>query len=271
MFLFKQARRLLAMGWVALRIFAGYWTLRWRRRWLHQTISHERWSKQHGFTAHLLFQTAVRRQGLLIKLGQLIGARPDIFPPEYVAELSLLHDRVPPRPYSQIALLLQRELGRPPEAVFAEFDRVPMAAASLAQVHRARLQAEPGGTGDEVAIKVQYPDIVEIVRADLWGLGIIKRAIQRLLPALNVAEIIDDLRASIPQELDFIHEGQNAEQVARNFAGNSSVVIPRIYWDLTTRRVLVMEFIHGIKITETAELQAAGIDLRQLCTLFLGT
>jgi len=141
-----------------------------------------------------------------------------------------------------------------------------MAAASLAQVHRARLQS-----GEEVAVKIQYPDIVEIVQADLWGLGVLKWAVQHLLPELNVGEIIDDLRASIPQELDFIHEGKNAEQVARNFAGNPSVVIPRIYWNVTTKRVLVMEFIRGVKITETAELQAAGIDLKQLCTLFLRT
>src|SRR6266571_4053121 len=217
MFLFKQARRLPAMGWVALRVFAGYWALRWRRRVLHQTIPPERWSRQHRFSAQLLFATAVRRQGLLIKLGQLIGARPDIFPPEYVAELSRLHDRVPPRPYSEIAPLLERELGRPPEAVFAQFEPAPMAAASLAQVHRARLQS-----GEEVAVKIQYPDIVEIVQADLWGLGVVKWAIQHLLPELNVGEIIDDLRASIPQELDFIHEGKNAERVARNFAGNPS-------------------------------------------------
>jgi predicted unusual protein kinase regulating ubiquinone biosynthesis (AarF/ABC1/UbiB family) len=165
-----------------------------------------------------------------------------------------------------MAALLHRELGKPPEAIFAEFDRQPMAAASLAQVHRARLRS-----GDEVAVKVQYPDIVEIVRADLWGLRLLKSALQRLLPDLNIGEIIDDLRASIPQELDFIHEGRNAEQVARNFAGNPSVVIPRIYWQYTTRRVLVMEFIHGIKVTDTDALGSAGVDLKQLCTLFLRT
>lgn len=264
MFIFRQFGRLADLGWAALRIFLGYMQLRWRGRYLHQRIAPERWSRQHAFTAHLLYETAVRRQGLLIKLGQLIGARPDIFPPEFVRELSLLHDRVPPRPYAAIAPLLRRELGRRPEAVFAEFDRRPMAAASLAQVHRARLRS-----GEEVAVKVQYPDILEIVRADLWGLGVVKRVVERFLPNLNVGEIIDDLRATIPQELDFIHEGQNAERVARNFAGNPSVVIPRIYWDYTRRRVLVMEFIHGLKITDTEALQATGIDLKALCRLFL--
>jgi ubiquinone biosynthesis protein len=266
MFLFKQARRLAAMAWVALQIFAGYWTLRLRRRWMHRSISAKRWSRQHAKTAQLLYRTAVRQQGLLIKLGQLIGARPDIFPPEYVAELSRLHDRVPPRPYAEISALLKRELGRSPNDVFAEFNPAPIAAASLAQVHRARLTS-----GEEVAVKVQYPDIEEIVHADLWGLGLVKRAVQRLLPELNVAEIIDDLASSIPLELDFIHEGQSAENVARNFAGNDSVVIPRIYWQWTTRRVLVMEFIDGLKITETDALRKAGIDLKQLCTLFLNT
>jgi ubiquinone biosynthesis protein len=264
MFLFKQARRLAAMGWVALRIFAGYMVLRWRRRYLHQSIPSQRWSRQHAFTAHLLFRTAVRRQGLLIKLGQLIGARPDIFPPEFVTELSQLHDRVPPRPYATMAPLLERDLGRPPEQVFAEFDRKPMAAASLAQVHRARLTS-----GEEVAIKLQYPDILEIVRADLWGLGIIKWMLQRLLPSLNAGEIVDDLRATIPQELNFVHEGRNAERVAKNFDDEPEVVVPRIFWNLTSRRVLVMEFIKGIKITDVEALKAAGIDLKELCKLFL--
>jgi predicted unusual protein kinase regulating ubiquinone biosynthesis (AarF/ABC1/UbiB family) len=266
MFFVRQFRRLVDMAWAALRIYAGYMLLRWRRAYLHQAISSERWSRQHQFTARLLYAAAIRRQGLLIKLGQLIGARPDIFPPEFVAELSRLHDRVPPRDYATIAPLLRQDLGRDPETVFGEFEREPIAAASLAQVHRARLRS-----GAEVAVKVQYPDILEIVRADLWGLGVVKKAVARLLPGLNVAEIIDDLRATIPQELDFIHEGQNAERVAANFAGNTSVVIPRIYWEFTTRRVLTMEFIHGIKVTETAALQQAGVDLKALCQLFLRT
>jgi ubiquinone biosynthesis protein len=266
MFLLKQAGRLLGMGWVALRIFFGYMALRWQRRFLHRTIPPERWSQQHTFTARLLFETAVKRQGLLIKLGQLIGARPDLFPAEFVAELSRLHDRVPPRPYAEIGVLLEHELGRPPEAIFAEFDREPIAAASLAQVHRARLRS-----GEEVAVKVQYPDILAIVRADLWGLGLIKQAIERLLPSLNAGEIIDDLRATIPQELNFVHEGQNAERVAANFAGNPSVVIPKVFWAYTTQRILVLEFIHGIKITEVEALKAAGIDLKELCKLFLQT
>jgi predicted unusual protein kinase regulating ubiquinone biosynthesis (AarF/ABC1/UbiB family) len=266
MFFVRQFRRLLDIGWAALQIYAGYMLLRWRRRFLHQSISSERWSRQHQFTARLLYAAAIRRQGLLIKLGQLIGARPDIFPPEFVAELSRLHDRVPPRPYTTIAPLLRQELGRAPETVFGQFEREPIAAASLAQVHRARLRS-----GEEVAVKVQYPDILEIVRADLWGLGIVKRAVAHLLPTLNVAEIIDDLRATIPQELDFMHEGQNAERVAANFAGNTSVVIPRIFWEFTTRRVLTMEFIDGIKVTDTEALQEAGVDLKALCQLFLRT
>ena len=266
MLFFKQWARLLAMGLAAMRIFLGYQALRWRRRFLHRRVSGERWSKQHTFTARLLYQTAVQQQGLLIKLGQIIGARPDIFPEEFVRELSQLHDRMPPRPYAVMAPFLTRQLGRPPEQVFAEFDRRPLAAASLAQVHHATLT-----DGREVAVKVQYPDIMEIVRADLWGLGIIKWVVTRCLPGLNVGEIVDDLRRSIPQELDFIHEGENAERVAQNFAGNASVVVPRIFWEHTRRRVLVMEFIHGIKITDTDGLKAAGVDLKGLCKLFLRT
>ncbi len=264
MFLFGQIGRLLDLGTAAARIFFGYMALRWRRRFLHQTIPAERWSRQHAFAAGVLYRVAVRRQGLLIKLGQLIAARPDIFPLEYVRELSRLHDQVPPRSYAQIAPALRKGLGAPPERVFKAFDRTPLAAASLAQVHHAVLR-----DGQEVAVKVQYPGIETVVRADLFGLNAVKWALGRLLPGLNIGEIVDDLRDSIPQELDFIHEGRNAERVARNFAGKPGAIVPRIVWEHTSRRVLVMEYIRGIKITETAKLHAAGIDLRSLCRLFL--
>jgi ubiquinone biosynthesis protein len=264
-FAFRQTGRLLELGKAAALIFFGYMLLRWRKKYLRQTIPPERWSRQHARGADLLYGAAIRRQGLLIKLGQLIAARPDIFPFEYVQRLSLLHDRVPPRPYTVIAPVLRRGLGKPPEAVFASFERTPIAAASLAQVHRATLK-----DGTDVAVKVQYPGIQSVVEADLFGLGLVKLALRRLLPGLNIGEIIDDLRASIPQELDFVHEGANAERVARNFNGRPGVVIPTIYWQYTSRRVLVMQFIRGVKITDTAALDAAGVDRRALCKLFLG-
>jgi predicted unusual protein kinase regulating ubiquinone biosynthesis (AarF/ABC1/UbiB family) len=264
LFPFAQTARLLDLGLAAARIFFGYMVLRWRRRFLHQTIPSARWARQHATAARLLYGAAVRRQGLLIKLGQLIAARPDIFPIEYVRELSRLHDRVPPRSYAEIAPALRKGLGQEPEAIFARFDRRPIASASLAQVHHAVLK-----DGREVAVKVQYPDIQAVVRADLIGLGLAKWALRRLLPGLNIGEIIDDLRESIPQELDFLHEGNNAERVARNFDGRPGAVVPRVYWEFTSRRVLVMEFIHGVKITETEKLRAAGVDLRALCRLFL--
>jgi len=263
-FLFGQVGRLLDLGTAAFRIFLGYMALRWRWRCLHQTISSERWSKQHAAAAAQLYGAAVRRQGLLIKLGQLIAARPDIFPNEYVRELSRLHDRVPPRSYAEIAPVLRRGLGKAPQRVFKTFDRTPLAAASLAQVHRAVLH-----DGQEVAVKIQYPGIETVVQADLFGLNAVKWALARLLPELNIGEIIDDLRASIPQELDFVHEGRNAERVARDFSGKPGVIVPRIVWEHSSRRVLVMEFIHGIKITDTERLRASGIDLKALCRLFL--
>lgn len=265
MLLLGQIGRLLDLGTAAARIFFGYMALRWRRRFLHQTISAQRWSRQHAFAAGTLYRVAIRRQGLLIKLGQLIAARPDIFPLEYVRELSRLHDQVPPRSYAEIAPVLRKGLGAPPQRVFKAFERRPIAAASLAQVHRAVLH-----DGQEVAVKVQYPGIETVVKADLFGLGVVKWALGRLLPELNIGEIVDDLRHSIPQELDFVHEGHNAERVARNFAGKPGVIVPGIVWEHSSRRVLVMEYIRGIKITEAARLREAGIDLRSLCRLFLG-
>ena len=259
-----QAARLLDLGMAAARLYLGYMLLRWRQRWLGQRISPQRWARQHAAAAHLFYTTAVRRQGLLIKLGQLIAARADIFPSEYVAELGKLHDRVPPRPYAEIEPMLCFGLGMPPKTAFRTFDVEPIASASLAQVHHAVLH-----DGREVAVKVQYPDIQAVVAVDLLGLNVAKWCLRRLLPGLNIGEIIDDLRRSIPEELDFVHEGRNAERVAVNFKGRAGVVIPKVYWDYTSMRVLTLEFIHGIKITDSEQLQSAGIDRKNLCKLFL--
>ncbi|HZU77607.1 MAG TPA: AarF/UbiB family protein, partial [Dehalococcoidia bacterium] len=179
MFLFKQLGRLLDLGVAACRIYLGYMALRWRRKLLHQQINPARMARQHAFSARLLYDKAVRRQGLLIKLGQLIAARPDIFPAEYVQTLSSLHDRVPPCSFARIAPVLRDGLRRPLDQVFRELGRTPIASASLAQVHRGVLR-----DGREVAVKVQYPDIQDVVHADLLGLNVVKWALARLLPNL---------------------------------------------------------------------------------------
>lgn len=200
----------------------------------------------------------------MIKVGQTIGARADLFPPEYVTTLATLEDRVPSRPFRVIRAQLERELGRPVHEVFAELDERPLAAASLAQVHRGRLH-----DGREVAVKVLYPGIEEEVRRDLglvrWMLPMIVRT-QR---GLELESVVDEIARSVPAELDLVGEGRNAERVAAALRHRGDAVIPAIVWEWTTRRVLVMDYIDGIKITDVAALRTAGIDTNAVAEILV--
>ena len=247
---------------MAALIFLGYRWRAWRDRQLPDEEAKRRLSAYHRRCAQQILRTATELRGLLIKVGQLIGARADIFPDEYVEVLSQLHDTVPPQPFSVIRRAVEGELGCPIEEVFSELSPVPIAAASLAQVHRGRLR-----DGRDVAVKVQYPDIEEIVRVDLQNVTMLGRVGTRVLRDFDLMPIVEELATNIPLELDFINEGHNAEAAARNFAGQDDIIVPKIYWEHTTRRLLIMEFVEGIKITDFDRLDAAGIDRQAVARL----
>jgi ubiquinone biosynthesis protein len=193
-----------------------------------------------------------------IKLGQLLSTRPDALPPEYLKALTKLQDNVPGIPFAEVERVVATETCRLPDDIFAEFDREPVAAASLAQVHRARLK-----TGEEVAVKVQRPGIAKVVEGDLAILASVARFIERHQPDLAVYDpvgLVAEFSRSLRLELDFVHEGQNADICRRNFADDKTVAIPKIYWDYTTRRLLVLELFTGVKATDAGGLERAGID-----------
>ena len=214
-----------------------------------------RWSDFHRTSAKSILGLALQLRGLILKGCQFMGARSDVLPPEYVSILEKLQDRVPARSFQVVRRTVSAELGRPLEDVFAEFDPVPIAAASLAQVHEARLH-----DGRRVAVKVQYPDIGDQVRGDLANLRMLFRALGYLEPDFDLLPIVDELGAQIPRELDFENEGRNAEAIAALLAHRSDVGTPEIIWEYTRRRVLVMEFLDGIKITDLDGLRAAGVE-----------
>ena len=250
------------VGWTASRILAGYRWASWRNRRLPPEEAQRRMAEYHRRSAGRILETATRRRGLLIKVGQIIGARADVFPDEYVEVLSQLHDTVPPHPFPTIRRVIEQELRSPLERVFAEFSPTAIASASLAQVHRARLH-----DGRDVAVKVQYPEIEEIVRVDLQNIRLLGRFANRLLRDFDFQPVIEELSTNIPLELDFINEGHNAEAIARNFAGHDDIVIPRIHWEHTARRVLTMEYVDGIKVTDMDALAAAGIERETVAQL----
>jgi ubiquinone biosynthesis protein len=250
-----RAWRFLNVAWLAARIYTGYKSINLWTRYVSGRGRERLYRGQDLRSARALYATAVRLEGLLIKASQFIATRADVLPDEWVATLADLHDRVPPRPFAIIRAQIERELRRPLEAVFTEFDESPIASASLAQVHAARLR-----DGRRAAVKVQYPGIEGIVRADLRNMMLVLKWLAWLEPDFDYRIIAREALKYIPMELDFVHEADNAETMRENFAAAPDVAVPAIYREFTTRRVLTMELVDGIKITDVAALERAGID-----------
>ena len=193
-----------------------------------------------------------------IKFGQLMSTRVDMFPPEWITEFEKLHQHVPPSDYALIHAELTKALGRPPEEAFARFEAEPMAAASIAQVHRATLQ-----DGTEVVVKVRRPGIEAKIEADLRILDHVAKLVESEMPDMRryqPVRMVGEFRRSIRRELDMVREARNIDKFARNFAQDENVVIPKVYWDYTSHAVNVQEEIRGIKGVNRDRLREAGLD-----------
>jgi aarF domain-containing kinase len=253
--LVERARRFSSVVALAARIYAGYKTTQLWTRYISPANKAELYRRQDLRSARALYHTAISLEGLLIKASQFIATRADLLPDEWVSTLAGLHDRVPPRPFEVIKHRIETELGKPLDRVFSEFHETPIASASLAQVHRARLR-----DGRVCAVKVQYPGIDGIVRADLSNMGFVLKVLAWLEPNFDFRIIAREALKYVPMELDFLHEADNCDTIRHNFAADPDVIVPEVYREFTTRRVLTMEFIEGIKITRVDELEEAGID-----------
>jgi predicted unusual protein kinase regulating ubiquinone biosynthesis (AarF/ABC1/UbiB family) len=242
-------------GGMLATVYAGYKLISLAERRRGAEWAEQRRKQHHRWSAERFYETAVRNQGLLIKTSQFLSSRSDVVPEEYVEVLSRLQDEVPPEPFDVIKADVEQELRRPLSDVFTEFAETPIASASLAQVHRAVL-----ADGRVVAVKVLYPGIEHIVDIDLRNIKLYVDVLNRLDRNLDYRFIADEMGKMIPKEVDFINEGRNAEAIAANFEGVDDVVVPRIYWEYTTRRVLVMEYVEGVKITDTAAIRSMDID-----------
>lgn len=197
-----------------------------------------------------------------VKLGQMLSTRPDLLPPAWIAELNKLQDTVPPFPADVAIATIEAELEKPINELFRHFEREPLAAASLGQVHGAEL---PDGT--PVVIKVQRPDIQQLVTIDLAILSELAALAQQNTAfgeQYDLVELVWEFGVTLRAELDYRREGRNAERFRANFAGNPHVCIPRVFWSHTSTRVLTTERIAGIKITDIAGMDAAGIDRKRL-------
>lgn len=214
-------------------------------------------------TAPMRVRRAMEELGpTFVKLGQVLATRVDLFPPDWIAEFSELQNAVPALPYAQIREQLERDVGGDPAQVFAWLDEVPMAAASLAQAHRARLH-----DGREVVLKVRRPGIRDVVEADLRLLARLAEIIEARLPDLRryrPAEVVQQFTGSLRRELDFAAECRNAERIARDFGGRTDILIPSVHWQWTCESLNVQDFVDGIAGRDLAAVDAAGLDRRQL-------
>lgn len=196
------------------------------------------------------------------KMGQILSTRPDLVPADLVAELSKLQDEVPPFPFGDVREIVQAELGMPLDAVFECMEEAPFAAASIGQVHRARLPA-----GREVAVKIQRPGIRETVEVDLEILRDLAGLAERRIPELKLyrpVRIVDEFARIIKREMDYTVEAGNMERFARQFQDNHRVRVPAVHRAFSTERVLTMEFVSGIKISEILKLDQAGLDRKAI-------
>jgi len=216
---------------------------------------------------------AVDLGGLMIKVGQFLSPRLDVLPPEVTAELEQLQDEVPPVAFAEIRASAEAELGVPLERAYAWFDETPVAAASLGQAHRARLSAEDAAIAGfaDVVVKVQRPAIDEIVETDLAALRTIADRLSRIrfvADRVDVPHLVDEFATTSREEVDYLHEGVNAERFEELFADGVRVAAPTIVWERTTRRVLTLSDVTAIKLADAESLRAAGIDPADVAQAF---
>ncbi|PYS54615.1 MAG: hypothetical protein DMG13_07610, partial [Acidobacteria bacterium] len=252
-----------------LRIFVVWYCLapfllaflRDRRRWIFIGLPRSLSDEAHRERARRLTGRIASLGPSFIKLAQVFGIRADIVPQIYLEELAKLHDQVPPFPTSELRKRIHSELKRPLEAVFEEFHEEPLAAASLGQVHRARFR------GEDVIVKVLRPGVEELVATDI-------RIVQNLLFVIEqfidhhtiraARAIIEEFSRVIAEEMDFQHEADNIERFGELFRGSDFIIIPKVYREATTTRVLVMQFFEGFRVTEVDEIVRHNIDVEKM-------
>ncbi|MDO5635525.1 MAG: AarF/UbiB family protein, partial [Micrococcus sp.] len=261
--------------WFFARETAGFiwWEVVLRRVGLRGLANRTR-ARRNLRSAVRFRQLAISMGGLMIKLGQFMSARMDVVPPEITAELSGLQDEVPPVPFSALREVAEAELPLGLGEAYAWFDEQPLAAASLGQVHRARLhEADAADVGfADVVVKVQRPHIQQIIETDLAALRRVGGWLARYKPVAsraNVPRLVEEFAATSLAEVDYIAEAANAAEFAENFADDPRIRIPEIVWELSTRRVLTLQDVTAIKLSDPAAIEAAGISRGEVATVLV--
>lgn len=259
-------KRFLKGLFIALRIIISYKTVKVAGMFRSSEWKEAYLKNLHRKNAALITEKALQMKGVMIKVGQFLSSRIDFLPDEYIEELSGLQDQVPPHEYGEIRQRIIDELGSPPEDIFAVFETEPLAAASLGQVHRAVLK-----DGREAAVKVQYPGIEEIIETDIKMFEVLIRLMRGRMGWIDLRVVHEEFSRIVRAELDYAQEGKNAERFRLNFSGDERVVIPQVYWEFSGGKVLTLEFVGGLKISECSAIKASGMDCRKLVNLLAET
>ncbi|MGB3571424.1 MAG: AarF/ABC1/UbiB kinase family protein [Phormidesmis sp.] len=261
---YSRPQRFIDIWSFVIKLLAKRWL--YNKAWTYGgTITPEKQASRRKEIAIWLRETCLSLGPTFIKIGQLFSTRADLFPIEYVAELSKLQDRVPAFSYEQVKKTIEKDFGRSLNQLYDSFEPVPIAAASLGQVHCAELHS-----GEEVVVKIQRPGLSRLFEIDLSILKGIAQYFQNHREwgkGRDWMGIYEECCRLLWLEIDFLHEGRNGDKFRRNFRGVEWVKVPRIYWRYTTPRVLTMEYMPGIKISHYEALESAGLDRKRLARL----
>jgi ubiquinone biosynthesis protein len=259
----QQRLRFMRAYWVTLIVILSYSWMRFLAifrgdAWLRHAIQ-----RKHVQNARRIQRAIVRLQGLFIKVGQTFSILTNILPPEFRAELEGLQDSVPPRPFAAVKARFIEDFGKEPSELFTEFDETPLAAASISQVHLATTR-----NGDRVAVKIQYPDIDEMVTSDLKTFGRILRIVELFVHVQGLDMVHREVAGMIRAELDFEEEARNIRRVAANFidSGHAQIAFPEVMDEYCTSRILTTRFIPGVKVSDHEKLEAAGHDRSEIAS-----
>uniref|UniRef100_A0A0K8UD15 Putative aarF domain-containing protein kinase 1 n=1 Tax=Bactrocera latifrons TaxID=174628 RepID=A0A0K8UD15_BACLA len=212
-------------------------------------------SRVHKIAARKLLDLICVNKGVYIKTGQHIGALEYLLPKEFVQTMKILHSNAPQNPVEDLYKVIRQDLKRNPEDIFATFEPTPLGTASLAQVHKATLK-----TGEVVAVKVQHPYVKGNSRVDMKTMEVLVKLMALVFPDFKVQWLVDESKKNLPIELDFLNEGKNAEKVAKQFQKYAWLRVPKIYWELSTPRILVMEYLEGGQVNDLDYIKKHKID-----------
>lgn len=259
-----SAQRYLKVYRTTFQVFASYIWLALLTKVFGKERLRERRESCHTKNARRIEKTILELKGLFIKVGQTLSIMTNFLPEPLTRGLEGMQDAVPPHPYEAIRERFIQEFQKAPEDLFRDFQKTPIASASLGQVHLACL---PDGT--RVAVKVQYPEIDRIVAIDLKTLKRIFGLLHLFFPMYGLKEVYQEIAEMVQQELDYQYEGKNLEIIRENFVDEEKFLFPEVFWDFSTSKVLTLRFMEGIKVTDRETLQGKGVDLRELATAII--